>query len=413
MLWASVVVIGRILAESGSPPPDVHDPALLLIKRKDVVVGCTPGDAGMGGDAAIDAGDAGPPDAGPTDAGVTDAGTGDGGLDDAGIDGGMPDAGSCTMIPGDAVTMVLQPHVTASTDGTRFAVLLVTPERPIVELTSHVFGTLARVTKPRIEHRTVEVPDPSLGKVCSSGCESNNDGCGSWPEDNSWDPPGIGDAGLGDGGLVEEMIGPYQFVRAQPMDAAELAGWLDQLGYAYMPEDLDAVAPYIALGYHVVAMRIALDEPINGSLVPVALTWPGSELRVPAALGHGAVAPGTLTVYIAAEDKYALPGAKIRFAGRTSAGGAGYLTRNEITLDQNKPPEQDPIAHLSVDGDFQEVEVITKEVRVPVEVPCEDEGGGCCSDCSTKQRPRFDWGVIVVAVVLVLRRRRPSRRRDR
>lgn len=406
MLWASVVVIGRILAESGSPPPDVHDPALLLIKRKDVVVGCTPGDAGMGGDAAIDAGDAGPPDAGPTDAGVTDAGTGDGGLDDAGIDGGMPDAGSCTMIPGDAVTMVLQPHVTASTDGTRFAVLLVTPERPIVELTSHVFGTLARVTKPRIEHRTVEVPDPSLGKVCSSGCESNNDGCGSWPEDNSWDPPGLGDAGLGDGGLVEEMIGPYQFVRAQPMDAAELAGWLDQLGYAYMPEDLDAVAPYIALGYHVVAIRVAADT-MSGTLVPIALTWPGSELRVPAALGRGWPYPGALTVYIAADRKYVLPSSTLRYAGFTNAAGTSYLTRNEITIDQNKPVELDPIAVHNDDQPFQEVKVVTEYVHVPVEVPCdEDEGGGCCSECNAKPRARLDYGVLALAVLVVLLRRR-------
>jgi hypothetical protein len=409
MFWPTVVVLGRILAESGSPPPDVHDPAVLLVKRQNVTVGCTPppGDAGVPGDATIDAvfdsgiADAGV-DAGPADAGLTDAGAGD---------AGMPDAGTCTTILGDAVTMIVQPHVSAGTDGTRFAVLLVTPERPIVELAGgNVLRDLARISAPRIEYKTVEVPDRSMGEVCASGCgeprESESGGCGGdWGSGESWNPPGIGDAGLGDGGLVEEMLGPYQFVRAQPADAAELATWFDQLGYAYMQGDLDAVAPYIALDWHVVAIRVALDEPENASLSPIALTWPGSQLRIPAALGQGAAAPGQLTVYIAGDGQYVLPGANIRFAKRVGYSGASYLTRNEIKLDQNQLPLQDPIAYRGNDVDVEEVTVVTKEVRVPVEVPCEDEGG-CCSDCNAKPRARVDLAMIVVAVAFVLRRRR-------
>src|SRR5262245_17837399 len=177
----------------------------MLIKRHNVVVGCTPDDGGVGGDAAIDA---------PSDA-MTDAGidAGDAGLGDAGVDdGGMPDASTCTTIPGDAVTLIVQPHVSSGLDGTRFAVLIVTPARPIVELQSDVFTDLARVTAPRIEERIVEVPDSSMGTVCSSGCESsNNEGCGGGYGDDGtwWDPPGVSDAGLGDGGLIEETIGPY------------------------------------------------------------------------------------------------------------------------------------------------------------------------------------------------------------
>ncbi|HEY5922640.1 MAG TPA: hypothetical protein VIV11_13255, partial [Kofleriaceae bacterium] len=88
MSWLTAVVIGRILAESGTPAPDVSDQALLLIKRHNVVVGCSPGDAGMVGDAAIDASFA---DAGPGDAGV-DASPGDAGVADAGMPDAMPDA---------------------------------------------------------------------------------------------------------------------------------------------------------------------------------------------------------------------------------------------------------------------------------------------------------------------------------
>src|ERR1044071_4577585 len=105
----------------------------------------------MLGDAATDAVLDGPVpdasiDAGPTDAGVDDGGVGD---------GGTPDASTCEMIPGDAVTLVVQPQVLGGFDAnmTRFAILLVTPERPIVELQGDVFGDLARVTAPKIEER--------------------------------------------------------------------------------------------------------------------------------------------------------------------------------------------------------------------------------------------------------------------
>ncbi|HEX5060225.1 MAG TPA: DUF2330 domain-containing protein [Kofleriaceae bacterium] len=411
MSWLTVIVLGRILAESGSPPPDVDDQTILLIKRKDVMVGCSPGDAGVDMDAASDApdGDAAIGDAALDDAGVSDAGIGDAGVDDAGVD-----ASTCTMISGDAVTLVVQPHVSTSADGTRFAVLLVTPDRPIVELAGDVFSSLAQTTAPRIDIHTVEVPDPALGQQCAtyeSGCGGGeSDGCGGdfGDDGSSWTPPKIGDAGLGDGGLVQEMIGPYQFVRAQPTSAMELAGWLDQFGYAYMQKDLDAVAPYIALGYHVVAIRVSLDHPLTAPMIPISLTWAGSELRVPAALGAGAVGTGTLTVYIAAEGKYQFPNATIRFARQTSAGGAGYLTRNQITLDQNLPPEQDPIAYRVTNSDFQEVTTQTEYVHVPVDVDCsqQEERGGCCNECNAKPRNRLDLLTIVVAVAFVLRRRR-------
>ncbi len=409
MFWLATVVIGRILAEPSSPPPDVADEALLLIKRHDVVIGCTPGDAGVMDDAATDADLDAAIDATPD--GPTDAGVDDGGLDDGGLaDAGMPDAGSCTMIPGDAITMIVQPHVSTSADGTRFAVLLVTPARPVIELKSHVFEPLEELTAPLIQTETVEVPDESLGTQCADveACGGGGGGgCGGDWGGGSWTPPGLGDADLGDGGLVEETLGPYQLVRAQPSDTAELAGWLDQLGYAYMPEDLDAVAPYIELGYHVVAIRVAFEGAETIRLMPIALTWPGSELRIPAALGRATgVPPGRLTVYIAGEQKYVLPGADVPYAGYTNYADMTFLTRNEILLDQNQPPSADPVAIHPDNLSYHEVKVVTEYVHVPVEVECSDDGGGCCNDCNAQPRTRLDLGVLVVAIALTLRRRR-------
>lgn len=76
MSWLTAVVIGRVLAEPGLPPPDVSDDAVLLIQRRDAIVECPTGDAGVGGDAAVDAPLAdGGFDAPPPDAAITDAGT--------------------------------------------------------------------------------------------------------------------------------------------------------------------------------------------------------------------------------------------------------------------------------------------------------------------------------------------------
>lgn len=400
MSWAILIVLGRILAEPDAALPDVDDDVVLLVKRQNVTIGCT-GDGGVIGDAAIDdAIDDAAVDAAP-DGGAADAGIDDGGVPDAGTDGGV-----CEMIPGDAVTMIVQPRVSVSADGTRFAVLLVTPQRPLVEVKSHVFEPLAAVSAPVTQVKRVEVPDKSLGTQCAPLYSGGGCGGGDWGDDGSgYDPPPIGDARLGDGAIVEETVGPYQFVRAQPASAQELATWLDQLGYAYMQADLDAVAPYIALGYHVVAMRIASDT-MTGSLMPVALTWPGSELRVPVALGRsGPASFGTLTVYIAAEAKYVFTGGTVRFANLTGSGEAAFLTRNEIAIDQNQPATSDPIAIHNDDQPVQEVNVVTEYVHVPVEVPC-DEDGGCCNDCNTRSRTRFDWGVLAIAVMFLLRRRR-------
>jgi hypothetical protein len=104
-----------------------------------------------------------------------------------------------------------------------------------------------------------------------------------------------------------------------------------------------------------------------------------------------------------------LPNANVRFAKWTSGTmGANYLTRMEITLDQNQPPAQDPIAAQAY-GDFQEVTTVTKTVRVPVEVTCND---GCCNDCNAKPKTRFDWLSVLAAVAFVLRPRRRRRRRS-
>lgn len=396
------LVIARVVMESGSPAPQLTDDAVLLVQRRDVTVG-----NGCGGDAGPDGGvpdggaDAGPIDGGPIDAGV-----------DAGMDGGGSDAG-CTSIPGDAITMMVQPRFSRVDGGARFAILMVTPARPIVETESaYVFSDLAVVTAPRIEVHETRIEDPSYGSRCELG-SSGGGGCGfgaSEPEP-SWDPPPLGDGGLGDGGLTVDTIGPYQVVRAEPADTAELASWLTTLGYLYLPADLDAVAPYVARGYTVVAVRVALPDLPDGQLSPIALTWPGAELRLPVALGSPSGAALPTTVYIAGPGRYELPGADVPFAWRTSWGDEGFLTRNEVMLDHGGDPDDDPVA-VRVPGDPEDrvVEHEYRTVRVPVNDCDEELDLGCgCGRCATGRRVRGDGFVVVGALALALRRRRRGR----
>jgi len=423
-MLAVALVLARVLAEANGPAPTLSDEALLVLKRHDIRVGngCTanPGGDGGLGDGGLGDGSSsdGPADAGTLD-GPTDAGAGDGGVDasDGGPDGAVGDP--CEHIAGDAITLVMQPHFSQLTTGTRFAILMVTPSRPIVEVTSrYVFSSLEAVTAPVVQEIRKEVPDPTM-KVCR---RYSGGGCGGGPivpEDPYWEPPALdGDGGLGDpdGGFSLDEIGPYQVLRANPTTTAELTTWLATLNYLVMPDDVAAVAPYIAKGYTVVALRVALDETPDGDLAPIALTWAGSEIRLPAALGSPGGAFPT-TVYVAADRRYDLPGARVPFAFRVGYDDATFLTRNEYTFDPTTADE-DPIA-IPVTGDPEKREIVehVTEVRVPVEDDSECGCGGAgghndgCLLCNAPGAPRPDWGVLLGAIVFTLVPRRRRRRR--
>ncbi len=384
------LVLARVIAEAGSPAPNLDDGDVLLIKRQGVQIGngCAPGDAGV--DAAAD----GSVDAGPADAGVGDAGVGD---------GGMP---GCETIDGDAVTLMVQPRFSQVTTGARFAVLMVTPSRPILEASyGAVFDELADVTAPQIIEHVTRIPDKSLGTQCAVG------GCSYVPpeQDPSWTPPTVGDGGVGssDGGYTVDTVGPYQILRAEPTTTTELETWLRDLNYLTLPADVTAVAPYIERGYTVVAVRVPVVTTAERDLPPIALTWAGSELRLPVALGTPAGGtPRETTVYIAAAGRYELPGAAVPFAWRTSWGPEGFLTKNVIVFDSEGNPDDDPVAVSVADVLVHETTDVYTTKRVPV-TDCEV---GCgCGECNAQRPVRGDWLIVMGVVILTLRRRRRRR----
>ena len=142
---------------------------------------------------------------------------------------------------------------------------------------------------------------------------------------------------------------------------------------------------------------------------PLQLTWEGSQMRLPVALGDGSTAG--LVAYIAADGRYEFPGSEVTFASRTAGGATQFLTAMKLDDLVSTGPLEDPVAaHVLGDAEFQDVREFTKEIRVPVARYCDsdDDGGGCCRDCNARGKTRYDWAVIglVVGVLLLPKRRR-------
>ena len=82
-------------------------------------------------------------------------------------------------------------------------------------------------------------------------------------------------------------------------------------------------------------------------------------------------------------------------------GETSFLTRNDLGAIDSASPDEDPIARrIAGDAEFQVVNVVEREKRVPVY----DCGIRLCACGAGGLTP--DLGVIVGAVVLTLRKRR-------
>jgi hypothetical protein len=397
MNWLVVAAgIARVVIGPGSDPPDMQpDDAVLFVHRANT---CVP-DAGIP-DASLDAGmpvdapmaipDASGPTAPPPDAYVPDAGpSGDGGVPDAGI----PDAG--TTMCGDSVMMVVQPRFTIASRGSTFALLYVTPAPPVMRLESpNTFDDLATLTAPDIDTQIVEIPDPALGTRCpgcGGGGDYNGGGC-SFESNPSWDPPSGGGSGIG--GSTIQTVGPYEVATRQPTSRAEVAKWLDDLGYLYTDQDLTALEPYFSHGWSVVAVRVSQQAAFSGGLEPLSMTWAGSDVTIPLRLAS----QSSLTVYIAGDHRYEVPNAHVSFAANT---GSTFLTRNDVS-----DLSSDLTAYrASVDSYTHDVMVVYQDMHVPV-TRCEDQG--CCQS-GPGTTNGIMWGLALFTVVG--RRKRSARHR--
>ncbi|HTR54157.1 MAG TPA: DUF2330 domain-containing protein [Kofleriaceae bacterium] len=372
--------VTRVVAEHGGPMPTVTEPAVLFVRG---YTSCPTIDAGVP-DAAV-----------PADAGVPDAGVG--------------------CLPAYTVTMVIQPSFVPASGGGKFALLTVTPAPPTVELESPtLFAELDAATAPFIDNEVVQVPDSSLGTVCNEG----GGGCGGGGYYSSGNPtppaPVLFDAqpAPNDAGTNATIIGPYAIANAQPTTIGDLSTWLDGLGFAYQQADLDAIAPYLTLGWNVVAIEVlpSVDTTVY-ALQPVALTWNGTEMRLPLGMAQQALSvPSQLTAYVLADDRYDMPGAHVSFAGYSQRSEPSFITRSEVTFDRTQPASADPIARLVPGEPFtQDTIVNTQYESVPVQ-QCDyrddDDSIGCCNAAHARSSSAASFALYGLALVIVLRRRR-------
>lgn len=357
-----------------------------------------------------------PPDA---DAGAEDAGTSDAGADAGaeGPDAGTPDAGPppCATLYGDAITMVVQPRFYAGEGGSHFALLMVTPSAPVVELAaSDIFDRLRAATAPIVTTKTVYIEDSRLGYQCDDP-KSGGGGCNSsYSEQPPWQDPGEQtDARPPGDGSELQTVGPYDVATLAATNTEDLASWLDLNGFAYNTDDLQAVSPYLLLGWRVIAVRVHQDEAVDaGALQPLSFTYPGTEMRLPLGISRQ---PGggqlVLSVYVAADGRYDVPEANVPYAKPSALGGGSFLTRNDLFADLSRGADRDPVAtRVSGDPTFHQENIKTTEIRIPSsQCPSSRDDDPVCGCRTGGPRGTAETlGLLLMAgaCVLLLRRRR-------
>ncbi|MEE6170188.1 MULTISPECIES: DUF2330 domain-containing protein [unclassified Mycolicibacterium] len=153
-----------------------------------------------------------------------------------------------------------------------------------------VFDELAQLTAPRIEYRD------------------------SWWPSFGWLRGFAGAGGLVSAAapghhvdvLSSQRIGPFDVTRLAADDPTALSAWLTSKGFAH-PAGLDRnLAPYLADGWQVVAIRLAPDASgatLTGALQPLRLSFDADRAVYPMRLSQSAKTPQSVDLYVLAEHR--------------------------------------------------------------------------------------------------------------
>ncbi|HZS39054.1 MAG TPA: DUF2330 domain-containing protein, partial [Polyangia bacterium] len=318
---------------------------------------------------------------------------------------------------GNAVTMVVQPTFSTRGDGARFALLMVTPDVPTVTLArASLFHDLAVVTAPNVVHQQKTVEDPTLGTQCGGGYYSDAGGCGGGFGGSYGGPvnppvyqpptPGAEDAGIP---ADVTTLGPYELAVLGGADLAAVEAWLTAHNYFFDSNDTAALAPYLALGWTVTAVRVSSKPAAMVPLTPIAFTFESDVLRLPVAVAHdpsGGTMP--LTAYVAADGRYDFTGANVPYAEYSNTvTGAGFLTRNDLTIDLSAPIDLDPIGVRDYGNtEHQDSVTVIDEVHVPVS-QCDPapsaRGSGCGCGCNVAGERALPFPLVAFVLFIALR----------
>jgi hypothetical protein len=106
--------------------------------------------------------------------------------------------------------------------------------------------------------------------------------------------------------LQQQTLGPLEVTSLQADNAADLAQWLSQHGYAAPPNLESVVEPYIAEGWSYLVARLRPElgsGMLNGRLTPLRISFPSSDIIYPMRATALNDAAQKLEIYVLAEQR--------------------------------------------------------------------------------------------------------------
>jgi hypothetical protein len=144
-------------------------------------------------------------------------------------------------------------------------------------------------------------------------------------------------------------VGALEATALPAADTGALTAWLQQNGYTLTPEQSAQFAQYAAKGWSFVAVKLAADPALSGTLEPIRISFPSPTLVYPAGLSRASAAGETLQVAVLSDHRARFvlagtPDTALNAAERTVwagpvtegplVGAAAYLTVSELRFDQ-------------------------------------------------------------------------------
>lgn len=256
----------------------------------------------------------------------------------------------------EAVTL----NVAAQTTATRAAFLMPVPARAAFELAdAAVFTELDDLSRPRVEYRDVEIDGDGSGGAA----------------------PGAPPVTVTD----HVDVGPYEVAQLTGTSSTAVTGWLGDNDFELPAALADALDPYLADGWLVVAVRLTPEQAgqtFDGGLPSMRLTFATDEPVYPMRLSATAEYAQPLRLYVLADHQVdvsnpAPDGTEpaLTFAGPVGerelrahpalakiARGPGFLTRYDASFEPDQITEDIRLTPAPRDEPYRAVVVETNYV---------------------------------------------------
>lgn len=199
----------------------------------------------------------------------------------------------------DPVAGTIETHVQISYEGEaeQFAWVVPVPGVPTLFPSSEVLFTSLALTTTPLKARTFR-DEGTCATVQDSGpwdSEIADTDDSDTPLDSDAPPPVLV--------LQEQRVGPYDTVVLSATSDTELLAWLTTHGYDLPPDLGPALAPYLAGGMNLLALRLANDTNA-GDIVPLGMEYVASQPMIPIVLTRiAAVEDMRIDVWILGPDR--------------------------------------------------------------------------------------------------------------